>query len=91
MQRKAAKNHIEKIVKSSCEMARAQYGIKYKYGYPSLWNDPKETKRVKRMAELVAGKENIVELPLQMAMEDFSYYMLERPGAFFLYRCNEEV
>ncbi|MBB6283430.1 M20 metallopeptidase family protein [Geobacillus subterraneus] len=82
--REAAKNHIEKIVKSSCEMAGAQYEIKYEYGYPSLWNDPKETKRVKRMAELVAGKENTVELPLQMAMEDFSYYMLERPGAFFL-------
>ncbi|AGT31074.1 hypothetical protein M493_03840 [Geobacillus genomosp. 3] len=80
----AIKSHIEKIVKSSCEMAGAQYEFKYEYGYPSLWNDPEETERVKRIAELVAGEEHVVELPLQMAMEDFSYYMLERPGSFFL-------
>jgi metal-dependent amidase/aminoacylase/carboxypeptidase family protein len=55
----------------------------YEYGYPSVWNNPEEANRVQRIAEMVVGKENVSEGPLLMAMEDFSYYLKEKPGAFF--------
>ena len=72
------------MTESACRMAGAECEIIFEYGYPSVWNHPEEVQRVRRMAEMVAGREQVSEVPLQMAMEDFAYYTLKRPGAFFL-------
>lgn len=82
--RETAEKNIKNIAESACKMAGAECEVEYEYGYPSVWNHPQEAQRVKKVAEMVAGKENVSEVPLQMAMEDFAYYAIERPGAFFL-------
>lgn len=82
--RELAEKHIRNIAESACKMAGAECEVVYEYGYPSVRNHPQEAQRVRRMAEVVAGRENVSEVPLQMAMEDFAYYVIERPGAFFL-------
>ncbi|WP_338449892.1 amidohydrolase [Niallia oryzisoli] len=82
--RETAEKNIKNIAESACKMAGAECEVEYEYGYPSVWNHPQEAQRVKQVAEMVAGKENVSEVPLQMAMEDFAYYVIERPGAFFL-------
>jgi len=43
-------------------------------GYPFLKNNPKLTKRTRYFAEDYLGKENVVDLDLWMAAEDFSFY-----------------
>jgi amidohydrolase len=81
--RDLAKKHIRKIAEAVCSGAEAECEMTYEYGYPSVWNNPEEANRVQRIAEMVVGKENVSEGPLLMAMEDFSYYLKEKPGAFF--------
>ncbi|TAH26852.1 MAG: amidohydrolase [Cytophagales bacterium] len=43
-------------------------------GYPFLKNNPELTSRMKAGAEEYLGKENVLDLDLYMAAEDFSYY-----------------
>jgi len=43
-------------------------------GYPFLKNNPELTKRTRYFAEDYLGKENVVDLDLWMAAEDFSFY-----------------
>ncbi|MFE4896185.1 M20 metallopeptidase family protein [Peribacillus butanolivorans] len=78
-----AEKHIRKIAEAICSGAGAECKVTYEYGYPSLWNNPEEAQRVRCIAERMAGKENVSESPLLMAMEDFSYYLQKKPGAFF--------
>jgi len=60
-------------------------------GYPFLKNDIDLTKRSKKYAEEYLGKENVVDLDIWMAAEDFSYYSQEIPACFYrLGTRNEE-
>jgi amidohydrolase len=52
-------------------------------GYPFLKNDPALTDRTREAAAEYVGSENIVELPLWMGAEDFSYYSQEIPACFY--------
>ena len=45
-------------------------------------NDPAVTRRVLRSASTVLGAENVVEMPVKLSSEDFSFYLDTRPGAF---------
>jgi amidohydrolase len=52
-------------------------------GNPVTVNDPALTARMMPSLEAVAGKGNVVEPPLQMGAEDFSYFAREVPAMFF--------
>ena len=60
-------------------------------GYPFLKNDPMLTGRARSKAVEFLGEENVVDLDLWMAAEDFSYYSQEIPACFYrLGTRNEE-
>jgi amidohydrolase len=60
-------------------------------GYPFLKNDIELTKRAKKYAQEYVGNENVVDLDIWMAAEDFSYYSQELPACFYrLGTRNEE-
>jgi amidohydrolase len=52
-------------------------------GNPVTYNDPALTARMRPSLEAVAGAEHVVEPPLQMGAEDFSFYAKEVPSMFF--------
>jgi amidohydrolase len=52
-------------------------------GYPCLRNDEPLTAKVKDFAIEYLGAENVVDLPLRMTAEDFSYYSQEMPATFY--------
>ena len=52
-------------------------------GYPFLMNDEELTVKVKARAIEYMGKENVVDLPIRMTAEDFSYYSQEMPAVFY--------
>ena len=52
-------------------------------GYPFLKNDEALTKRCRAAAETYMGKENVTDLDIRMASEDFSYYSQVIPACFF--------
>ena len=60
-------------------------------GYPFLKNDSALTERAKNYAVEYLGKENVVDLDIWMAAEDFSYFSQELPACFYrLGTRNEE-
>ncbi len=52
-------------------------------GYPFLMNNEALSAKVKMQAIEYLGKENVVDLPIRMTAEDFSYYSQVIPGAFY--------
>ena len=47
-----------------------------------LINDPNLTKRVLLSASRIVGEENVVDMPVKLSSEDFSFYLSEKPGVF---------
>jgi amidohydrolase len=52
-------------------------------GNPVTFNDPALTARMLPSLEAVAGAGNVVEPPLQMGAEDYSYFAREVPSMYF--------
>ena len=52
-------------------------------GNPVTVNDPALTARMIPSLEAVAGKDNVVEPPLQMGAEDYAYFAKEVPSMYF--------
>lgn len=52
-------------------------------GYPYLVNEEALTARAKQYAIEYLGEENVVDLPIRMTAEDFSYYSHHVPACFY--------
>ncbi len=68
---------IAKSMGGSCEFNIVR-------GYPPLINEEKLTGQVRSFAEDYVGKENVVELDVWMAAEDFAYYSQAANSCFYL-------
>jgi amidohydrolase len=79
--RKQLATRVEEIVKGIAGALRAEVDYKYLPGYPATVNDPEMTELVWEVAAEVVGADNVVEPPLQMGAEDFSYFLQRVPGA----------
>ena len=53
------------------------------HGYPFLHNNEPLTARATTHAREYMGEENVVDLPIRMTSEDFSYYSQEVPACFY--------
>ena len=60
-------------------------------GYPFLVNEPKYTERNREAAVAYMGKENIVDLDLWLAAEDFAYYSHEVDACFYRLGTSNEA
>src|SRR5699024_7494903 len=81
--RNEEKEDSYRIVNGITDAYGATAKIDYLSGYPALQNDPTETSIVKDVLENKFGKDSIVDFPTSMGAEDFSYFLLERPGTYF--------
>jgi amidohydrolase len=89
--RAKAHQKIRQIVEGICESFGAKADLEIRKGYPFLKNDPVLTRKMKKCAQDYLGAENVVDLDIWMAAEDFSYYTQEMPGCFYrLGTRNEE-
>jgi amidohydrolase len=52
-------------------------------GYPYLRNNPELTSRLKNFATSYVGQENIIDLDIWMAAEDFAYYTQKVDACFY--------
>lgn len=52
-------------------------------GNPVTYNDPTLTARMRPSLEKIAGAQNVIDMPLVMGSEDFSYYAKRAPAMFF--------
>ncbi len=75
------KNVAEHV--SAANGATAEASVPDQDGNPVTVNDPALTARMIPSLKAVAGADNVIEPPLQMGAEDFSFYAKEVPSMFF--------
>lgn len=81
--RQKAKELIATMVSGIAEAMGGSVELNIMHGYPFLKNDPELTNRATTAAKEYMGEENVVDLDLWMAAEDFSYYTQEMAGCFY--------
>lgn len=83
-----------KWIKDFTEQTCAAYGatahVEIPAGYPTLFNDPELTAKAESLAKKYVGAENVHELDMRMAAEDFAFYTLHVPGCFFRIGTNKD-
>lgn len=81
--RDLAEERFRAIVEGTAKMLGAEVVLDYRRGYPATVNHPRETKFATEVARKIAGAGNVDDDAVPtMGGEDFSYMLLERPGAF---------
>ncbi len=81
--RKKAHRTIRSMAKRIAKSMGGACKIKILKGYPSLINDDALTEKTKQFAIEYLGKENVVDLPIRMTAEDFSYFSQKMPACFY--------
>ncbi len=81
--RAKAHSKIRELTEGICASFGAKADLEIRKGYPFLLNDPVLTRKMKSAAVEYLGAENVVDLDIWMAAEDFSYYTQEMPGCFY--------
>ena len=89
--RKEAHTKMKKMAEGMAESMGGSCDFNIQVGYPFLKNEPELTERARQAAIAYMGKENVVDLDIWMAAEDFSYYSQEIDACFYrLGTRNEE-
>nr|MBK9651758.1 amidohydrolase [Bacteroidota bacterium] len=81
--RTTAHTHMTKMVHGIAESMGAKVEFEIRKGYPVLYNEPQITARTRNYATDYLGQENIVDLDIWMAAEDFAYYTQVTDGCFY--------
>lgn len=88
--RKNADRAIEETIKTACVRKNAKYSYKYTYLYPPLINDKNVAALLKKSAEKVIGKDNILVAEKNMLGDDFSYIAENVPSCYFKLGCKND-
>ncbi len=81
--RAAAHEKMIKMAQGIAESMGASCDFEVRKGYPYLVNEPKLTESSRNYAKEFLGEDNVVELELWPAAEDFSYYSQEINACFY--------
>jgi len=81
--REQAHRFIREIAEGTASAMGAACLVEIDKGYPMLYNHPRPTSLARRTAEQYLGSENVVDLDLWMAAEDFAWYAQEIPASFY--------
>ena len=79
---------LERRLRQVCENGAASFDaraeLSYEALYPPTVNSPDEARLVENVARAIVGEERVfLDLEPSMGSEDFSFMLLERPGAYF--------
>lgn len=75
--------HIKKIAEGIAESYGAICVVDVVKGYPFLQNNPELTQKIRSYATAYMGEENIIDLDLWMAGEDFAFYSQVVDSCFY--------
>jgi amidohydrolase len=81
--RKEAHIKMKKMAEGLVESMGGTVDFNIVNGYPFLINEPELTNAAKKHAEDYLGKENVLDLDLWMAAEDFAYYSQVADACFY--------
>ena len=75
---------MKEVAENLCAAFDAGCEFEFTRNYPPTINHPVETEFVRGVMADVVGPENVQEFEPTMGAEDFSYFLLEKPGCYFL-------
>ncbi len=81
--RAEAHQHIKKMAEGMAESMGATCEVDIRVGYPFLKNEPELSGRLRGYAVEYMGDENVLDLDLWMAAEDFAYYSQVIDSCFY--------
>jgi amidohydrolase len=81
--RAEAHTRMKKMAEGIAESMGGTCEFEIKKGYPFLVNEEKLTAQAKQYAQEYLGKENVLDLDIWMAAEDFAYYSQVTDACFY--------
>ncbi len=81
------RNAAKEIIRDVAERVAKKYGIEIIVniveGYPVLINDEKTTLKAFELSKELLGEERVLEMPVRMGSEDFSFFSVRYPSVLF--------
>jgi amidohydrolase len=81
------RREIQSKIRSVCEGIAKGFGgeciVNIPEGVPFVYNDEELTAKIMLEAEKIVGPSNVVNMPLRLGAEDFSFYGHHCPASFF--------
>ncbi|UZD14875.1 amidohydrolase [Virgibacillus natechei] len=81
---------MDKVIKGICLTNDASYTFDYVKGYPPLVNHAEQAQLILEASKEVEEIHTAEEVVPVMGGEDFAYYTLKKPGAYFFTGANKE-
>jgi amidohydrolase len=75
---------MQRVVESVCQAFGATCEFTFTRNYPPTVNHPDETAFVRKVLTELVGRDNVKEFEPTMGAEDFSYFLREKPGCYFV-------
>jgi hippurate hydrolase len=75
---------MRRIAESTCHAFDATCEFIFNRNYPPTVNHPEATEFARQLLSGLVGAHNVKEFEPAMVGEDFSYFLLEKPGCYFL-------
>ena len=75
---------MQEVAEHTCAAFGAECEFEFKRNYPPTINHPDETAFAREVMTDMVGADNVHEFEPTMGAEDFSYFLLEKPGCYFL-------
>jgi hippurate hydrolase len=75
---------MKAVAEATCTAFDAGCEFEFNRNYPPTVNHPAETEFARRVLGEVVGPDNVLEFEPTMGAEDFSYFLQEKPGCYFL-------
>jgi hippurate hydrolase len=75
---------MRQVADATCQAFEASCEFHFNRNYPPTINHPRETQFAREFLSSLAGAENVKDFEPTMGAEDFSYYLLEKPGCYFV-------
>jgi metal-dependent amidase/aminoacylase/carboxypeptidase family protein len=75
---------MKEVADHTCAAYGASCDFEFVRNYPPTINHDRETAFFQRVAAEVVGAANVQAFEPTMGAEDFSYFLLEKPGCYFL-------
>jgi hippurate hydrolase len=72
------------VAEQTCAAFEARCEFHFSRDYPATVNHGAETAFVRRTLGALAGEQNVLEFRPTMGAEDFSFFLLEKPGCYFV-------
>jgi amidohydrolase len=77
-------NRMRELTHQLCGAFGAEADFEFLRNYPPTVNHPQETAVVREVMQALVGPRRVHEFEPTMGAEDFSFFLLEKPGAYFV-------